>query len=225
MCSLTGEQSSSSRYVWDRRVVARPLHPGIHIDGLKLPPSPVPVYILPPVSTNHVSSVSGSLLLIAHPAPAGGGECVLASLAAVSWCPGSSLLTCQYPLQQKVFSNGLHTPHHHRHWIHSATRSPVPLSCSQAELERVISRGSRPQSSERRVWLIRLHLRRWELWAAAACECLFCEIFLVVSSLLSRDLPFRMRRPGSRGYNGGILLELNHSKYVTIVLSRRRLGI
>ena len=111
MCSLTGEHSSSSRSVCDCRVsggqAVTTLHPGIHIDGLKLPPSPVPVYILPPVSTNHVSSVSGSLLLIAHPAPAG-VECVLASLAAVSWCPGSSLLTCQYPLQQKVFSDGLH---------------------------------------------------------------------------------------------------------------------
>ena len=75
MCSLTGEHSSSSRYVWDSRVVARPLHPGIQIDGLKLPPSPLHVYMLPPVSTCHVSSVSGSLLLIAQPAPAGGGDC------------------------------------------------------------------------------------------------------------------------------------------------------
>ena len=123
MCSLTGEHSSSSRYVWDSRVVARPLHPGIQIDGLKLPPSPLHVYTCLHISTCHVSSLSGSLLLIAQPAPAG--------VKSVSWRAWQQWAGVRAPHHSranihcnKKYSLMACTHHHsHRHWIHSARRA------------------------------------------------------------------------------------------------------
>ena len=136
MCSLTGALALATCVTvewWPGRHYAAPSHTDrwSQAPTLASPVSLSPL-VLYPLCPDPCCSVH-----ITHPP----GECDLASLAAVSGWLGSSLLTCQYPLQQKVFSNGLHTAHHsHRHWIHSArrgleispsTRSPVPLSCSQ----------------------------------------------------------------------------------------------
>ena len=211
MCSLTGALALATCVTvewWPGRHYAAPSH----TDRWSQAPTLASPVSLSPLVLYPLCPDPCCSLHITHPP----GECDLASLAAVSGWLGSSLLTCQYPLQQKVFSNGLHTAHgtpqpQTLDTLGQAGTGDIPLHpvsraavLQPAEGERVISRGSRLQSLERRLWLIRLHLRQWELRAAAAWKCLFCEIFLVVSSAPQPEICHS--EGGSRG-TGDIMEE------------------
>ena len=158
MCSLTGALALATCVTvewWPGRHYAAPSHTDrwSQAPTLASPVSLSPL-VLYPLCPDPCCSVH-----ITHPP----GECDLASLAAVSGWLGSSLLTCQYPLQQKVFSNGLHTAHgtpqpQTLDTLRQAGTGDIPLHpvsraavLQPAEGERAISRGSRLQSLERRL--------------------------------------------------------------------------